>query len=59
MSRESEAFCNTGAGIDQGKTWVTPVRIRERESNRVELVLGAEGGQAEGQGPLRIEKKYH
>ncbi|KAF7538252.1 hypothetical protein G7054_g3108 [Neopestalotiopsis clavispora] len=60
MSRESEALQNTGAGIDKKATWMTPVRVRERESSRVEIVFGdAERDSMEAQGLLKVGKKYH
>ncbi|KAF3023687.1 hypothetical protein E8E14_013690 [Neopestalotiopsis sp. 37M] len=59
MSREPEALQNTGAGIDKAATWMIPVRIRERESSRVEIVFGdVEGGSMEAQGLLQVGKKY-
>lgn len=59
MSRESEALQNTGAGIDKKATWMTPVRIRERESRRVEIIFGdTEKDSTERYGRLEVGKKY-
>lgn len=58
-SQESEAFRNTGAGIDKGRTWMINVRIRERNGNRVEAIFdGAESSLSDERKVLKPQIKY-
>ncbi len=47
---------NVGGGVDAKSTWKMRVRVREREGDRLELVVGTED--LEGARP-RLDKKYY
>ncbi|KAI0147147.1 hypothetical protein GGR57DRAFT_261821 [Xylariaceae sp. FL1272] len=60
-SPPADEFRNTGAGIDESETWMTPLRIREAGSvlDKVELVIGTRGGTVVPDlNKIQINKKY-
>ncbi|KAI0159643.1 hypothetical protein GGR57DRAFT_520906 [Xylariaceae sp. FL1272] len=60
-SPPADELHNSGAGIERSRTWMTKLRIREKDldPDRIELVVGNRGGQLVNPDHLlRADKKY-